>query len=69
MDVGRSDGVSETVSFSDFAHILHEWVHEGTQVDAEIAVTTRCSGVLGHAYMEYLHGVSTNTVRKIKRSR
>ena len=40
MVAGRRDVVSKTVS-SDFAHILHNRVHEATQVDAEITLTRR----------------------------
>ena len=41
MDVGSRDGVSKTVSSLDFAHIVHKGVvaHEGTHVDADIALT------------------------------
>ena len=41
MDIGRRDGVSKIVSFSDFAHIFHEWVPQANQVDADIALTRR----------------------------
>ena len=54
MDVGRRDGVSKTVSSSDFAHMLHERVHEGTQVNAEVALgrKRRDLGLERYAHVE-----------------
>ena len=42
MDVGRRDGVSKTVSFSDFMHIhTSQTGTQRSQVDAEITLTRR----------------------------